>query len=181
LDLTPEIIRNFAREANKLAALSKYRHVVKLIGICVRPPSLAMALELCHYGSLYDVIERHYQPSTNSIWSSDKHIILDRRTRLIISLHCSRAVMAMHSLHPPLLHLDLKAQNFLVALRSTDEMQQLRRAASGATEAKSGKSIESLGHQLDLETSFIVKVADLELSTHAGDENIRIPDTHQVC
>lgn len=176
LELTPDIVRNFARESNKLAALNKYPHVVKLIGICVRPPSLAMALELCYFGSLYDVIERHYQPSghismtyttdslrtthTEVYSSGDKHIVLDRRTRLIMALHCSRAVAMMHSLSPPLLHLDLKAQNFLVALRSSTPNERKQ-------------------NLIDDHTPYIVKVADLELSTHADDENIRIPDTHQ--
>jgi serine/threonine protein kinase len=142
-----------------------------------------MALELCHYGSLYDVIERHYQPSTNSIWSSDKHIILDRRTRLIISLHCSRAVMAMHSLHPPLLHLDLKAQNFLVALRSSTTTNNMNNGNNDSIQRRRTTIDSKMNEmkQMDESVSFVVKVADLELSTHAGDENIRIPDTHQVC
>jgi serine/threonine protein kinase len=64
LELTPDIVRNFAREAKKLAILSEHQHIVSLIGMCVRPPSLALALELCQYGSLNDVIMRHYHPPT---------------------------------------------------------------------------------------------------------------------
>jgi serine/threonine protein kinase len=199
LDLTPDIIRNFGREANKLASLSRNEHVVNLVGICVRPPSLAMALELCHYGSLTDVLQRYYHPVPNTPRDAKKYIEMsNRRTRLITALHCARGVAAMHSLRPPLLHLDIKAQNFLVALRpiaappspleiKTNNISPSNSLTTGdkaksasLTTNRSGSSGSIAARQVvDEQVKFIVKIADLELSTHRGDPHIRIPDTYQ--
>jgi hypothetical protein len=186
-----------------------------------------------------------------------------------MALHCARGVAAMHALRPPLLHLDLKSHNYLVARRpmysdkneawgrgsmrllasvkenqngsesipssplsashvpsspiSTPLPQLKQRESVSASSIGSSNSMphtttpsssRSTSSSLTLggagplatlplepatlalaaspeptqraavraleHTKYIVKAADMELSCHAGDAAVRIPDTHQV-
>jgi serine/threonine protein kinase len=45
-----------------------------------------------------------------------RRVPLNARNRLLLAWQCAKAIAAMHSQHPPVLHLDLKSHNFLVAL-----------------------------------------------------------------
>lgn len=62
-ELTPADIRRFVHEANKLYAFKGHPNVVQLMGVAVWPPALALVMELCPYGSLYDVLHQR-APST---------------------------------------------------------------------------------------------------------------------
>jgi hypothetical protein len=71
MELTPDDVSDFYREASLLASL-KHENIVKCHGICVMPPALTMVLEHCIYGSLYDFLykplkDRQSSNSTRSI------------------------------------------------------------------------------------------------------------------
>lgn len=55
LDLTREIIRRVAAEAQLLSSI-RHPNIVEIVGVSVLPPSVCLLLELCHYGSLADII-----------------------------------------------------------------------------------------------------------------------------
>lgn len=46
VELTPEVVENFVREASLLARL-RHRNVIGVRGVCIAPPALGMVLELC--------------------------------------------------------------------------------------------------------------------------------------
>jgi hypothetical protein len=58
MELTPQDVDNFYAEATLLHSL-KHQNVVECKGICTMPPALAMVLENCQYGSLFDFL---YKP-----------------------------------------------------------------------------------------------------------------------
>lgn len=55
LDLTREIIRRVAAEAQLLSSI-RHPNIVEILGVSVLPPSVCLLLELCAYGSLADII-----------------------------------------------------------------------------------------------------------------------------
>jgi serine/threonine protein kinase len=55
IELAPKDVASFIEEASHLHSLRNHPNVVKLFGVCIRPPGLALVMELCNYGSLYDV------------------------------------------------------------------------------------------------------------------------------
>jgi serine/threonine protein kinase len=56
MELTPSDVTSFASEANKMHQLRNHSNMIKLLGVCVRPPSLALVMEFAQYGSLYSVL-----------------------------------------------------------------------------------------------------------------------------
>lgn len=58
MELTPLDVSNFYHEASLLHSL-KHPNIVECMGICTMPPALAMVLENCKYGSLFDFL---YKP-----------------------------------------------------------------------------------------------------------------------
>ncbi len=54
-DLTADVIRRIAAEASILSSI-KHPNVVHIYGVTVLPPSVCLLLELCHFGSLSDII-----------------------------------------------------------------------------------------------------------------------------
>jgi hypothetical protein len=57
MELDPKDVEEFYREAAVLHTL-KHANVVKCLGVCVMPPALAIVLELCKYGSLFDFLHK---------------------------------------------------------------------------------------------------------------------------
>lgn len=124
IDLTPDVVRAFVAEARKLNALKSSNRVVDLVGVCVRPPSIAIVLELCEYGSLSSVLSAPQQTETTAVDPDTGRpltIILNARHRLLMCYQCSMAIAALHTLNPPMLHLDIKPSNFLVTAVSPGE------------------------------------------------------------
>lgn len=60
MELTPQDVANFYSEAALLHSL-KHQNVVECKGICTMPPALAMVLENCRYGSLFDFLYKPIQ------------------------------------------------------------------------------------------------------------------------
>lgn len=50
-EITEEDVASFSREAN-LAATLVHENIVRTLGICVRPPSIALICEFCLHGNL---------------------------------------------------------------------------------------------------------------------------------
>ena len=109
-DINRETIESFFQEAAILRSLT-HPNIVRLVGVCVAPPSLAHVLELCD-GSLFDVIQQRKseREKTNSRVMDKKHLdwFYD------VARQCAAAVSFLHSRTPmAILHRDIKSLNFL--------------------------------------------------------------------
>lgn len=98
-ELDPASVNSFYHEASLLSRL-KHPNVLEIYGICVRPPSISLVMELCPNGNLYEYLRR--EPD------------LPWETKLRLARECAEAVAFLHSQEPPVLHLDLKSLNFLL-------------------------------------------------------------------
>lgn len=98
LELTPEHITNFIQEATRLHNLSGHPNIINIIGVAIQPPALALVIDVCEGGDLYDHIRS--QPRTF-------------KEKVDLMLQCAEAVAYLHSKH--VLHLDLKSHNFLLS------------------------------------------------------------------
>jgi serine/threonine protein kinase len=97
-ELTPEEINVFVKEGSVNAALVN-EHIIRFYGLCIRPPQIAMVLELCANGSLKSSIEKN-----PAHWTPIR--------RLTACLHATRALAYLHSMD--YIHRDLKTENFFV-------------------------------------------------------------------
>ncbi|KAE8906500.1 hypothetical protein PF001_g430 [Phytophthora fragariae] len=100
VQVTNEEVQRFSRETALNVQLS-HPNVVRFYGLCVVPPSISLIFEFCEYGSL-DVTLRE----NPEIWTL--------AAKLKAWLDACRAVAYLHSFSPPLLHRDIKTDNFLV-------------------------------------------------------------------
>eukprot|EP01038_Epipyxis_sp_PR26KG_P014362 gene14362-19264_t len=98
-EITEESINVFVAEA-KVASTLSHVNIVNFIGLCIRPPQIAMVLELCEGGDLKSNLIK-YGPTR---WSAI--------ARLKACLDCTRAVHFLHSIG--YIHRDIKAENFFV-------------------------------------------------------------------
>jgi hypothetical protein len=64
MELCPSDVTAFASEANKMHQLRDHPNVIKLFGVCVRPPSLALVMEYAQFGSLHSVLHPPAPPSS---------------------------------------------------------------------------------------------------------------------
>eukprot|EP00644_Phytophthora_capsici_P006252 jgi/Phyca11/549426/estExt2_Genewise1Plus.C_PHYCAscaffold_320245 len=100
VQVTNEEVQRFSRETALNVQLS-HPNVVQFYGLCVVPPSISLIFEFCEYGAL-DVTLRE----NPEIWTL--------AAKLKAWLDACRAVAYLHSFSPPLLHRDIKTDNFLV-------------------------------------------------------------------
>ncbi|KAG6611611.1 TKL protein kinase [Phytophthora cinnamomi] len=100
VQVTNEEVQRFSRETALNVQLS-HPNVVRFYGLCVVPPSISLIFEFCEYGAL-DVTLRE----NPEIWTL--------AAKLKAWLDACRAVAYLHSFSPPLLHRDIKTDNFLV-------------------------------------------------------------------
>ena len=99
-EITEEDVNSFSHEA-KLAASLVHDNIIKTIGICVRPPSIALVCEFCEHGNLGDFIRRpEIVKHSNSLWC------------LNCAIDAMTAVEYLHSHN--ILHRDIKADNFFL-------------------------------------------------------------------
>lgn len=77
VDLTPESIKDFCKEAKLLIKL-KNENVIECLGVSVMPPAVSIVLEFCRHGSLFDLLYKErstkknfYQHSLNAVLGPD--------------------------------------------------------------------------------------------------------------
>ena len=100
----PEILEDdvdaFSQEA-RLAATLVHENIVITLGLCVRPPQIAMITEFCEHGSLQDFVkENHLHDFCNVLW------------KLRCAIDAISAVRYLHSIS--VLHRDIKLGNFFL-------------------------------------------------------------------
>ncbi|CAI5701166.1 unnamed protein product [Peronospora effusa] len=100
VQVTNEEVQRFSRETALNVQLS-HPNVVRFFGLCVVPPSISLIFEFCEYGALDVTLRGHPE-----IWTL--------AAKLKAWLDACRAVAYLHSFSPPLLHRDIKTDNFLV-------------------------------------------------------------------
>ncbi|KAI9911457.1 hypothetical protein PsorP6_008934 [Peronosclerospora sorghi] len=100
VQVTNEEVQRFSRETALNVQLS-HPNVVRFYGLCVVPPSISLIFEFCEYGALDATLREHPE-----IWTL--------AAKLKAWLDACRAVAYLHSFSPPLLHRDIKTDNFLV-------------------------------------------------------------------
>ncbi|KAM3137799.1 hypothetical protein pb186bvf_010042 [Paramecium bursaria] len=93
-------IRDFLSECHAMEAL-RHPNIVLFLGACTKPPNLAIVLEYCSRGSLWQVIQNH---EIHLTWEDKRKMALDG----------ARGVLYLHSFNPPILHRDLKSLNLLL-------------------------------------------------------------------
>lgn len=99
-DLTAEDVNKATVEATLLSSI-RSRNIINIFGICVNPPNVMIALELCELGSLFDVLR-------------NEHLHLSCSDRMFLALGCCRGLDALHNLSDNIVHRDIKSMNFLV-------------------------------------------------------------------
>ncbi|KAF1794428.1 Protein kinase-like domain [Phytophthora cactorum] len=100
VQVTNEELQRFSRETALNVQLS-HPNVVRFYGLCVVPPSISLIFEFCEYGALDLTLRENPE-----IWTL--------AAKLKAWLDACRAVAYLHSFSPPLLHRDIKTDNFLV-------------------------------------------------------------------
>ena len=90
------------KEAAILLAIPPHDHVVKIIGVCDHPRDYGLVLEFIEGADLHKMLV-------------STHGYLDKwRNRLTMIHQISCGMHHLHSLHPPVIHHDLKPRNILV-------------------------------------------------------------------
>lgn len=97
-EITQEVIDVFVAEA-KVNSNVQDDHIVEFVGICVRPPQIAMVFEFCEGGDLKSNIRKFPEKWTTAV-------------KLRASLEAARAIHCLHQ--QGYIHRDLKAENFFV-------------------------------------------------------------------
>lgn len=104
VQVTNEEVARFSRETALNVQLS-HPNIVRFYGLCVVPPSISLVFEFCEYGGL-DVALENSNSNPKGRW--------ELSTKLKAWLDACRAVAYLHSFSPPLLHRDIKTDNFLL-------------------------------------------------------------------
>lgn len=100
-EIAKDYYDTFAREARAMANLS-HPHIVSLVGVCLDPPNLRIAMEYCHRGSLFHLVKRAVgSPATRANFDA-----------VALARDVAAGMAYMHENR--VLHLDLKSLNVLV-------------------------------------------------------------------
>ncbi|KAL2635088.1 hypothetical protein R1flu_006567 [Riccia fluitans] len=88
---------------NELEIMSKlkHRHLVNLIGYSTESPEKLLVMEYMGNGSLYELLHCRSEP-------------LSWPLRVRMALQAAKAISALHSASPPIIHRDIKSSNILV-------------------------------------------------------------------
>lgn len=123
-ELTQEEVTGFLREASALEEAGEHENIIKVIGVCVMPPSIALVLEMCEQGDLNSHLRTQQADGK-----------LDHRQQLELALDCATGVDflhngdAMNQRGVPIIHNDLKSFNVLVTQRNTAEKPYVAKLA----------------------------------------------------
>ncbi len=98
-ELTPEALEEFSDEAITCAELSNNMYIVGFFGWCIRPPKIAMVLEMCEQGNLMQLIVNR-----PDMWTP--------QLKLNMMLHAVKALAWLHKHN--YIHRDIKTENFFL-------------------------------------------------------------------
>ena len=98
-ELTPEALEEFSDEAITCAELSNNMYIVGFFGWCIRPPKIAMVLEMCEQGNLLQLIVNR-----PDMWTP--------QLKLNMMLHAVKALAWVHKHN--YIHRDIKTENFFL-------------------------------------------------------------------
>jgi tRNA A-37 threonylcarbamoyl transferase component Bud32 len=124
-ELTDEVINAFQKETEIMFSF-QHRNVVNFYGICVRPPDIALVIELCSRGDLKSnlVLERSY-------WSSER--------KLRACIEAARGLAYLHARN--IIHRDFKTNNCFVFEDHTVKIGDFGEAAKAAANDERAMSI----------------------------------------
>lgn len=97
--LTATDLKEFRAEVDIMARM-RHVNVVQFVGACTVPPNLSILTEFLPKGSLYDVLRRE-----RLTWP----------LKVKIMHQAAAGLLYLHNRKPPIVHRDLKSDNFLVA------------------------------------------------------------------
>ena len=119
-ELTPAHVQSLCNEASLLSGVTS-EHVLKILGLVVRPPSIFLISEVATYGSLFDICHSDTTLSKNPLAdltsSGIKKFNKNQKTllfRLNLAIGCCESVQVLHQQNPIVVHGDIKGQNFLL-------------------------------------------------------------------
>ena len=98
-----ELMAAVRREA-ALMARHRHPHVLLFMGVCTRPPNLAIVTEFCDNGSLHDVLRAKRETPEALAWAR----------RLMFAADAARGLNYLHTSRPATVHADLNTSNLLV-------------------------------------------------------------------
>ncbi|CAM6086516.1 unnamed protein product [Calypogeia fissa] len=106
---------------NELDILSKlrHRHLVNLIGFCSEAREKLLVVEFMENGTLFDNL--HHSGDSPLSWSA----------RLDMALQAAKAIQALHTASPPIIHRDVKSSNILVDRNWNAKLSDLGLAIRG--------------------------------------------------
>jgi serine/threonine protein kinase len=121
MELTPESIRSFYKEAEVLVRL-QHPHVVECKGIIVSPPAIGVVMEYCRLGSLYTFLYDGSNYKVTIEERASKTVMLEMRSNSHGSVELSLqyqmildAITALAFMHDKgYMHCDMKSLNYLV-------------------------------------------------------------------
>ena len=100
-ELSEEAKQEFIQEVQLMHEIRGYEHVVTLLGACVEDTHRCLVMEYVQLGSLFHLLRRGVK------W--------DWNQRCEIAYQLVKSINYLHTLHPPVLHRDIKSMNFLVS------------------------------------------------------------------
>jgi hypothetical protein len=121
-----ERMSEFLQECQTMMSV-RHPNIVLFMGACTVSPNLAIVLEYCGNGSLWDVLRNHSTP-------------LPWYLRCKIALDIARGVNYLHKFPVPVLHRDLKSLNILL-----DDAMNAKLADFGWTRLKAEAMTNKIG------------------------------------
>ncbi|GMH06954.1 hypothetical protein Nepgr_008794 [Nepenthes gracilis] len=99
-DISVDVLVQFKCEAEMMLRL-RHPNVVLFMGAVTRPPNLSILTEFLPRGSLYKLLHR-------------SSVQIDEKRRMKMALDVAKGMNYLHTMHPTIVHRDLKSPNLLV-------------------------------------------------------------------
>jgi hypothetical protein len=155
LDLTEDVIKRVAAEAQILSEI-EHPNIVRIFGVSVLPPSVCILLELCHFGSLADLVE------------GSQGLSLHMADMLFLAWGCSKGLAALHAWSADLCHRDIKSFNFLVDAQLNAKLADLELGTTTKDDKYKDRQrkglfrVDSFNNDTDLESGIDNIILDKE-------------------